>query len=71
MYSDKRKAQKKYWRVPEQKLFILALLFGSAGILIGMKIFRHKTKHFKFIYGIPLILAAQLYILYKLIIYFY
>jgi uncharacterized membrane protein YsdA (DUF1294 family) len=69
MYSDKRKAKKGYWRVPEQKLFIIALLFGSAGILAGMKLFRHKTRHFKFIYGIPLILIIQLYILYKFLFY--
>jgi uncharacterized membrane protein YsdA (DUF1294 family) len=70
MYSDKRKARKHYWRVPEEKLFIIALAFGSPGILIGMKLFRHKTRHFKFIYGIPLIIILQLVVLYKMITYF-
>jgi uncharacterized membrane protein YsdA (DUF1294 family) len=65
MFTDKKKARRGYWRVPEEKLFIIALLFGSAGILIGMKLFRHKTRHFKFVYGIPAILIIQLFILYK------
>ncbi|MCM0648315.1 DUF1294 domain-containing protein [Clostridium swellfunianum] len=69
MYSDKKKARKGYWRVPEQDLFIIALLFGGPGILIGMKLFRHKTRHFKFVYGIPAIIVVQLYLLYKLIVF--
>jgi uncharacterized membrane protein YsdA (DUF1294 family) len=69
MYSDKKKARKGYWRVPEEKLFIIALLFGSAGILAGMKLFRHKTRHFKFVYGIPVIFVIQIFILFKLISY--
>lgn len=69
MYSDKRKAKKGYWRVPEEKLFIIAFLFGSVGILIGMKLFHHKTRHSKFVYGIPAILAVQVFLVYKLIQY--
>lgn len=68
MYSDKKKSRKGYWRVPEEKLFIVALAFGSAGILAGMKLFRHKTRHWKFVYGIPLILGVQLFLLYKLFV---
>ncbi|MCM8711482.1 DUF1294 domain-containing protein [Clostridium sp. SYSU_GA19001] len=71
MYSDKRKARKGYWRIPEQKLFIIALLFGSPGILIGMNLFRHKTRHFKFVYGIPIILIIQIFIIYKFLKFFY
>lgn len=71
MYSDKRKARKAYWRIPEQRLFIIALLFGSLGILVGMKLFRHKTRHFKFVYGIPIILIVQIFIIYKLIEFLY
>lgn len=71
MYDDKKKARKGYWRIPEQRLFIVALLFGSLGILAGMKLFRHKTRHFKFVYGIPLILILQVFIVYKLIQLFY
>lgn len=69
MYSDKKKARRGYWRIPEEKLFLIALAFGSPGILAGMKLFRHKTRHFKFVYGIPAILIIQIYILYRLIAY--
>lgn len=65
MYIDKRKAQRRKWRIPEAKLFTIAALFGSFGVMIGMKIFRHKTKHLKFIYGIPAIFFIQLYLIYK------
>lgn len=67
MYIDKKNAKGKKWRVPEAKLFVIAILLGSPGILIGMQIFRHKTKHLKFVYGIPTILIIQIYIVYKLL----
>lgn len=60
---DKRKARKGQWRVPESTLFILALIGGSIGALLGMLVFRHKTKHRKFTIGIPLILALQIALL--------
>jgi uncharacterized membrane protein YsdA (DUF1294 family) len=60
---DKRKARKGQWRVPESTLFILALIGGSIGALLGMLAFRHKTKHRKFTIGIPLILALQIALL--------
>ncbi len=56
---DKRKAQKQAWRTPEKHLFTLAAVGGSVGIWLGMQIFRHKTQHKSFTWGIPLILAAQ------------
>lgn len=62
MYKDKRNAIKKLWRVPEATLFIFAASLGSIGILLGMYIFHHKTKHIKFIFGIPFILAIQLFV---------
>lgn len=65
MYIDKKRAKGQKWRISEFRLFMIAFLFGSPGILIGMKSFRHKTKHFKFIYGIPIILIIQLYIIYR------
>ncbi|WP_338025732.1 DUF1294 domain-containing protein [Clostridium rhizosphaerae] len=71
MYSDKKKAKKGYWRVPEQRLFIIAILFGSLGILIGMRMFNHKTRHFKFVFGIPVILIIQIYIIYRFFYYFW
>lgn len=60
---DKRKARKGQWRVPESTLFILAIIGGSIGALLGMLAFRHKTKHRKFTIGIPLILALQIALL--------
>jgi uncharacterized membrane protein YsdA (DUF1294 family) len=60
MYTDKKKSERKQWRVPEARLFGIAIIFGSIGILSGMYIFRHKTKHMKFVLGIPLILITQI-----------
>lgn len=57
---DKRRAIKRRWRIPERKLFWTALLFGSIGVLIGMYVFRHKTRHLSFAIGIPAILVIQL-----------
>ena len=57
---DKAKAKRGAWRVPEKTLFLLPLLGGSLGALLGMKVFRHKTKHWYFVWGIPLILVAQI-----------
>lgn len=57
--ADKRKAEKNAWRIPERTLLILALLGGSAGALLGMAVFHHKTRKKKFLIGIPLILALQ------------
>lgn len=58
--ADKLKAKKGWWRVPERTLFITAALGGSVGMLLGMKLFRHKTKHRSFTIGIPAILVLQL-----------
>lgn len=59
IYIDKRKAEMHKWRISEVRLFMLAVLFGSIGILSGMKAFRHKTKHMKFVVGIPCIIIIQ------------
>ena len=59
MLADKNRAKKKLWRVPEAVLFTLALLGGSLGIWAGMYLGRHKTRHLKFVVGIPLILIVQ------------
>ena len=58
--ADKRRARRGAWRVPEKTLFLLPLLGGSVGALLGMRVFRHKTKHWYFVWGIPLILLAQM-----------
>ena len=47
-------------RVPEKTLFLLALLGGSAGAVLGMRVWRHKTRHWYFKYGLPAILLVQL-----------
>lgn len=59
MLIDKQKARKNRWRIPESALFLTALMGGSIGCLLGMYIFRHKTRHLSFTLGIPAILAAQ------------
>ncbi len=58
--ADKRRARRGAWRVPEKTLFLLPLLGGSVGALLGMRVFRHKTKHWCFVWGVPAILLAQL-----------
>ena len=60
MYIDKRKAKYGKWRIPEQSLFILALIGGSIGAIIGMYTFRHKTKKLRFSVGFPVILVLQI-----------
>ena len=67
MHLDKRKAQKKKWRIPEAQLMWMAILGGSLGILLGMHLFRHKTLHRKFSVGIPLILLIQCVVLITMI----
>ena len=59
MLIDKYRAKKNLWRIPEARLMGIALLGGSLGVLAGMYLARHKTKHPKFFIGIPLILAVQ------------
>ena len=62
MLIDKVKAKKNLWRIPEATLFLVAAIGGSIGSLLGMYTFRHKTKHIKFIVGMPLILAPHIVI---------
>ena len=57
---DKWKAAHHAWRIPEKVLFLIAIFGGSLGSIIGMYTFRHKTKHWYFVYGMPLIMAAQI-----------
>lgn len=63
MWSDKRKAKRGAWRTPEDTLILIAVLGGSIGSMLGMKKFRHKTKHAKFYIGIPVILICQIVLL--------
>ena len=57
---DKYKAKKAKWRIPEATLLLLAVLGGSIGTWMGMKVWHHKTMHKKFKYGIPAILLIQI-----------
>lgn len=70
MSADKKKAQSKEWRTPEKTLFLVAFLLGGIGTTIAMFKCRHKTKHWYFKYGMPLlavlnvaVVAVLLYIL--------
>lgn len=57
---DKRRARRGEWRVSEKALFTVALLGGAAAMLLTMRTVRHKTRHRRFMWGLPLIIAAQL-----------
>ena len=60
MAIDKQKAKLRQWRISEKTLFILALIGGSIGGILGMYTFRHKTKHLKFTLGFPAIVLFQI-----------
>lgn len=60
MYIDKRRAKYGKWRIKEHTLFILAILGGSIGAIVGMYTFRHKTKKMRFVIGFPAILVCEI-----------
>ena len=66
---DKAKAKRGVWRIPEKTLLGTAILGGGAGVWLGMKFFHHKTKHWYFKYGVPVIcileIVAVLYLMFK------
>jgi len=66
---DKWKAKRSKWRIPEATLLGLAVLGGSVGAWLGMKVWHHKTLHKKFRYGVPAIIIVQIaligYFLYR------
>lgn len=63
MFSDKKRAEKRKWRIPEKNIFLVAALGGSLGAMIGMYKFRHKTKHwyFKFLFSLFLIIHILIF----------
>ncbi|TCP32113.1 uncharacterized membrane protein YsdA (DUF1294 family) [Scopulibacillus darangshiensis] len=63
MASDKRKARRHEWRVPEAKLWAVAAIGGAFGSYLGMRTFRHKTKHALFKMGMPLVCLIYVVIL--------
>ena len=65
---DKVKAKQGSWRISEATLLILAVIGGSIGAFLGMKVWHHKTMHKKFKYGLPLILLAQMSLIYLLFV---
>ncbi|MFR7591805.1 MAG: DUF1294 domain-containing protein [Longibaculum sp.] len=64
---DKQKAKHHIWRICEKSFFLISLMGGSLGTIVGMYIFHHKTKHWYFVYGLPMILLGQvlLWIFYR------
>ncbi|MBQ5549543.1 MAG: DUF1294 domain-containing protein [Lachnospiraceae bacterium] len=59
MAIDKRKAKKNKWRIKEKTLFLSAAVGGSIGAMYGMHMFRHKTQHKSFLFGMPAIFIGQ------------
>lgn len=65
---DKFKSKRGSWRIPEKRFFILSFFGGAVGVYLGMQLFRHKTQHKKFVYGIPLMVILNFVALYYLIL---
>lgn len=60
MRTDKKRAVRNQWRIPERTLFLASLLGGSIGTWAGMYLFHHKTRHWYFVFGMPAILVIQI-----------
>ena len=67
MGADKYRAQRNRWRIKEASIFALGLIGGGTGLYLGMKLFRHKTKHLKFTLGIPAIIILNAIMLWYII----
>lgn len=68
---DKKRSIEYRWRISEKTLFMFALFLGALGSIIGMKVFRHKTKHTHFVVGMPIILllnAVSIFFIFKYLI---
>ena len=68
---DKNKARNKEMRISEKTIFTLAIFLGAIGIYAGMQKYRHKTKHFKFVVFIPILIILNLISLYYIYVYFF
>jgi uncharacterized membrane protein YsdA (DUF1294 family) len=64
---DKKRARNKQWRISEQTLWIIAIFGGAIGVTIGMKHFRHKTKHSQFKIGLPVLAILDTFVIIYLI----
>jgi uncharacterized membrane protein YsdA (DUF1294 family) len=71
MGADKRKAKRRSRRVSEKRLFLTALAGGSAGVWIGMQLWRHKTKHESFTVGVPFLFILNVLCVYLLVKWLY
>ena len=60
---DKWKARRDAWRIPESTLWLFALLGGALGGTLAMRVFRHKTRHWYFRFGFPLLTVLQIALL--------
>jgi len=69
-YSDKRKAEKKQWRIKERTLILVAFLMGGLGALLGMYLLRHKTQHTSFKVLVPIGLVINLAVVGVLVYFF-
>lgn len=65
---DKRRAIRHMWRIPEATLFLIALLGGSMGSIAGMQLFRHKTRHWYFVWGMPIIFFIELALILQFVV---
>lgn len=65
---DKQRARQRGRRIAERTLFLLAALFGAAGVIGGMYAFRHKTRHLSFVIGMPLLLLVNACCIYWLLL---
>ncbi|MDF2038858.1 DUF1294 domain-containing protein [Cytobacillus oceanisediminis] len=68
MKLDKEKAKRNQYRISEKSLWITAFLSGAAGMTLGMKTFRHKTKHVQFKWGLPILAMLEAGLLVYLVI---
>ncbi|MER1959410.1 MAG: DUF1294 domain-containing protein [Solibacillus sp.] len=66
MYLDKQRAKNKEWRISEKTLLTLGFFGGACGGVLGMYLFRHKTKHNAFAFGFPLMAAVHVFLLVQL-----
>ena len=66
MYLDKQRAKNKEWRISEKTLLTLGFFGGACGGVVGMYLFRHKTKHNAFAFGFPLMAAVHVFLLVQL-----
>lgn len=65
--SDKKRSEKGSWRIKESTLLIFSLIGGGFGSILGMKVYRHKTQKKKFQFGVPILTAISIVIVYFII----